>query len=525
VTERAQPTAVDRQTSIEWEALTAPTLARESLALLAKSIPEPIWESDSDWPAMTGSLGGPVRLASLSPTSSPVIAPPVKAVVAPAKRAAKTPPAKAAIAPVEPAAVPAVEAAIAPATTAPDAVPFMQLASIAPNLAVVTPAAKPVVAPAKPANAPATKTIVTPAPVEAAVSPAAEPEVAPPTTLSEPAPVHVASVAPSLQLATPAVKAVAAPTKRAKAPTAKAAVAQPPVQAPAAAEPEVAPATAISEPATMQLASVSSVPVVLPPTEAEGTEIELAPEVVANAQLASGTTVSDAAPVKLASIGPNVPAAAPAKAVVDPAAIPKRNAGPMTEVDEYLWEVYQREPVKKDGAGDFTWKDPAAAKRVGKSMPDYVIGGMDRDFREQLYHAGKAMDGAGLKWSMLSAFRDDYRQQIAAGFKARTGNSLHGGSRATGGYGNGRAADVISADGDHGAVWRWIDRNGAKYGLRRPMPGVDPAHIQAGGAWHDLAIALRDSRTKLANTNAPGKEASAKSKVANGSEKDKKTAE
>src|SRR5258708_3962672 len=41
VTERAQPTAVDRQTSIEWEALTAPTLARESLALLAKSIPEP----------------------------------------------------------------------------------------------------------------------------------------------------------------------------------------------------------------------------------------------------------------------------------------------------------------------------------------------------------------------------------------------------------------------------------------------------------------------------------------------------
>ena len=276
----------------------------------------------------------------------------------------------------------------------------------------------------------------------------------------------------------------------------------------------------------MQLASASSVPVVLPPTETEGTQIELAPEVIANAQLASGATGSDAALVKLASVGPNVPAAAsPAKAVVDPAAIPKRNSGPMAEVDEYLWEVYQREPVKKDGAGDFTWKDPAAAKRMGKSMPDYVIGGMDRDFREQLYHAGKAMDGAGLKWSMLSAFRDDYRQQIAAGFKARTGNSLHGGSRATGGYGNGRAADVISADGDNGAVWRWIDRNGAKYGLRRPMPGVDPAHIQAGGAWHQLASALRESRTKLANTNATVKEASAKSKTANGSEKDKKTAD
>ena len=57
------------------------------------------------------------------------------------------------------------------------------------------------------------------------------------------------------------------------------------------------------------------------------------------------------------------------------------------------------------------------------------------------------------------------------------------------------------------------------------MPGVDPAHIQAGGAWHQLATALRDSRNKLDNTNPLVKEASAKSKTANGSEKDKKTAE
>src|SRR5262249_37504761 len=93
----------------------------------------------------------------------------------------------------------------------------------------------------------------------------------------------------------------------------------------------------------------------------------------------------------------------------------------MEEVDNYLWEVYLREPVKKDGSGDFTWKDPAAAKHMNMSMQDYVIRGMDPDFREQLYHAGKAMDAAGLRWSMLSAFRDDYRQGIAAGFKARTG--------------------------------------------------------------------------------------------------------
>jgi hypothetical protein len=69
----------------------------------------------------------------------------------------------------------------------------------------------------------------------------------------------------------------------------------------------------------------------------------------------------------------------------------------MHEVDDYLWEVYQRAPTKRDGSGDFTWKDPAAAKHFGLPMPAYVIGGMDPDFREQLYHAGRAMDEAGIR--------------------------------------------------------------------------------------------------------------------------------
>jgi hypothetical protein len=222
------------------------------------------------------------------------------------------------------------------------------------------------------------------------------------------------------------------------------------------------------------------------------------------------STAEADAPVQVASLASASPDAT-AAATTAPA---KRNVAIMDEVDEYLWEVYQREPVKKDSTGDFTWKDVAAAKRMRKSMPDYVIGGMDRDFREQLYHAGKAMDAAGLQWSMLSAFRDDYRQTIASGFKARAGNSLHGGSRAVGGYSHGRAADVVNADGDHSAVWRWLDRNGAKYGLRRPMPGADPAHIQAGGSWQNIAVALRSTRVKLAG-NAPGKETPvAKTKVA-----------
>jgi hypothetical protein len=176
----------------------------------------------------------------------------------------------------------------------------------------------------------------------------------------------------------------------------------------------------------------------------------------------------------------------------------KRAVTTIAEVDDYLWEVYQRAPIKRDRSGDFTWKDPAAANRVGLSLREYVISGMDPDFREQLYHAGRAMDADGIQWAMLSAFRDDYRQKIASGFKASGGNSLHGGSRRTGGYGNGRAADVTNSEGDHWAVWKWLDAHGAKYGLYRPMPGNDPAHIQSKGDWRKLAHSLRETRAKEA---------------------------
>src|SRR5204863_6166531 len=167
------------------------------------------------------------------------------------------------------------------------------------------------------------------------------------------------------------------------------------------------------------------------------------------------------------------------------------------EVDNYLWEVYRRAPTKRDSTGDFTWKDPAAAKRLGMSMPTYVISGMDPDFREQLYHAGKAMDAAGIRWSILSAFRDDYRQSIASGLKAGSSNSLHGGKARTGGYGHGQAVDVTSEDGNPSAVWRWIDAYGGKFGLYRPMPGRDPSHVQPRGSWHKLASTLRESRARL----------------------------
>jgi hypothetical protein len=218
-------------------------------------------------------------------------------------------------------------------------------------------------------------------------------------------------------------------------------------------------------------------------------------------------TLADAIPVPKPVMNEAPPIEVPAEATrmappdqaVAPTPPKRPNAGVSDPVDQYLWEVYQRKPVKSDSTGDFTWKDPAAAKRRGMSLQTYVIGGMDPDFREQLYHAGHAMDANGIRWSMLSAFRDDYRQGLAAGFKAHGGNSQHGGSNATGGYGHGRAIDITSAEGDSAAVWHWIDAHGAKFGLRRPMPGADPAHIQPRNTFHDLARQLREARVRLAD--------------------------
>src|SRR5262249_53968331 len=193
----------------------------------------------------------------------------------------------------------------------------------------------------------------------------------------------------------------------------------------------------------------------------------------------------------------------PSREQAQPESLDMRGRGGMVvldEIDDSLGEVYQRAPIKKDSSGDFSWKAPAAASRVGLALQDYVIGGMDPGFREQLYNAGRAMDADGLHWSMLSAFRDDYRQRLAAGFKARGGNSLHGGSRRTGGYGHGRAVDVTSGEGTNPEdVWKWIDAHGAKYGLARPMPGNDPAHVQQRGESGSVASTFRQKRSRVAD--------------------------
>jgi hypothetical protein len=180
-------------------------------------------------------------------------------------------------------------------------------------------------------------------------------------------------------------------------------------------------------------------------------------------------------------------------------------------IDQYLWSVYQRAPkedtikvierrkvtIKVDGKErtvikefttlvdeDFTWKDPKAAEKAGMSLQEYVIGGMDRDFKLKLYHALRAMDDAGLFPGITSAFRDDYRQSLASGLKAATNRSYHGGSL-RGGYGHGLAADLVSARGETRAerfiasesLWKWIDAHGKDFGIGRPYLDKDPAHV------------------------------------------------
>ena len=180
-------------------------------------------------------------------------------------------------------------------------------------------------------------------------------------------------------------------------------------------------------------------------------------------------------------------------------------------IDRYLWSLYERTrkidtikvpeqikvSVKRKGKTkivsktttklvdeDFTWKDPDAAERAGMSAENYVIGGMDPNFRVTLYHALRSLDDAGLMPGIMCAFRDDYRQTIATGLKAQSDRSYHGGSF-RGGYGHGLAADIVSVKGESRAerlassqqLWNWIDTHEKELGIGRPYLDRDPPHI------------------------------------------------
>jgi len=219
---------------------------------------------------------------------------------------------------------------------------------------------------------------------------------------------------------------------------------------------------------------------------------------------------SAAPPVLFAAVSPTDPVQNAARPAVSSEAL---DACPEPEVciDQYLWSLYERTPkvdtikveerievkVKNKGktrtvvktltkyvTEDFGWKDPKAAQKAGMSLKDYVIGGMDRDFRAKLYSALRAMDEAGFSPGITSGFRDDYRQELANGNKAAPDSSYHGGSR-RGGYGHGLAADLVSVKGKTRAerctwseiLWKWIDAHEKELGVGRPYLDKDPPHV------------------------------------------------
>ena len=226
-------------------------------------------------------------------------------------------------------------------------------------------------------------------------------------------------------------------------------------------------------------------------------------------------------------------------------------------IDSYLWTLYERTPkedsvkeheqrqvtVKKKGKmvtvtrtvtkiadEDFAWKDFKAAENAGMPVPDYVIGGMDREFKQKLFHLLRAADDAGLSPGITSAFRDDYRQSIASGLKAANDRSYHGGS-SRGGYSHGIAADIVGVKGATRAerlasshiLWKWVDEHEKEFGIGRPYLNRDPPHVASidGKEYADHHPRMRVRRgvatTKPANGTASPEAASKRVRTARSS--------
>lgn len=270
----------------------------------------------------------------------------------------------------------------------------------------------------------------------------------------------------------------------------------------------------------IQLASAD--PADIAPTASPGPQV--APE---PAPIASEAEAAPEPTVKVASADPGdvVPQDALSPAAIASGPVAESKASPPADtvavldecyamdacIDRYLWTLYQRTPkedsikvedrravtIKRKGKmvtvmrsftkladEDFGWKDPKAAEHANMPLMDYVIGGMDKSFKQKLFRALLAAEAAGLSPGITSAFRDDYRQSIASGLHAASNRSWHGGSL-RGGYGHGLAADIVSTKGDNRAqrwvsteaLWKWVDTNGKALGIGRPYLDHDPPHV------------------------------------------------
>lgn len=338
------------------------------------------------------------------------------------------------------------------------------------------------------------------------------------------------------------------------------------IAAAAAATPSVAliEAPAAETPApSIQLASADStdmVPAASPAPQLGPEPAPVASEVKAEAEAEPAPEPS----IKLASADPGdvVPQDTPSPAVIAGGPVAESKAPPPADtvavldecfamdacIDRYLWTLYQRTP-KEDSIKvedhravtvkrkrkmitvmrsftklvdeDFAWKDPKAAEHANMPLMDYVIGGMERSFKQKLFRMLLAAEAAGLSPGITSAFRDDYRQEIASGLKAASNRSYHGGSL-RGGYGHGMAADIVSTKGDNRAqrwassevLWKWVDANGKALGIGRPYLDRDPPHVgPIDGAEYISKRGVATDRKEAANTKPKKARAVASTKL------------
>ncbi|WP_128925422.1 hypothetical protein [Bradyrhizobium guangxiense] len=345
------------------------------------------------------------------------------------------------------------------------------------------------------------------------------------------------------------------------------------IAAAVAAAPAPTIAEAAPEPAVPAVKLASADPALILPVEAPPApqiSLEPAPEPV----VSEAAPAAAPEPVKLASADPTeivtTDALSPA-AITGAPVTPVSKASPPADtvavldecfvmdacIDRYLWTLYQRTAkedsikvqerravtVKRKGKTvtvmrtftklvdeDFGWKDPKAAEHASMSMMDYVIGGMDKSFKQKLFRTLLAAEAAGLSPGITSAFRDDYRQSIASGLKAASDRSYHGGS-SRGGYGHGMAADIVSTQGNNRAqrwvsteiLWKWVDANGKAYGIGRPYLGRDPPHVgpvdgpeyisrRGTGDRKEAAVNVKPKKTRSAAAKTPKAQAAREQK-------------
>jgi hypothetical protein len=128
-------------------------------------------------------------------------------------------------------------------------------------------------------------------------------------------------------------------------------------------------------------------------------------------------------------------------------------------IDDYLYSHVNKNDLSTTAQ---------AATHAAMPIEQYMIGGMDPNFRINLYYAGQAMDKAGVTWSITNAYRDNYNQSIIPGCGGGTfacappGGSMHGNTPATAGYGHGLAVDIS------GPGQQWLLQNGQQYGIGHP---------------------------------------------------------